>query len=133
MKIASVLTLLCILLVWGCKPSEETSTVSKEIVSMELATFNIDTSYVVGDTLHASVSYSGGCGNHEISLESNGVLLKSLPPKQPLRIEHRSDGDPCRSMIIENLKFDISDYRGTPHGTTILMLENWNTNLSYSY
>ncbi|MBM71581.1 MAG: hypothetical protein CL847_02200 [Crocinitomicaceae bacterium] len=133
MKIASVITLLFILLVWGCRSSEENSTVSKEIVSMELAPFNIDTCYVVGDTLHASVSYSGGCGNHKFLLESNGVLLKSLPPKQPLRLEHRSDVDPCRSMIIENLKFDISDYRGTPHGTTILMLENWNTTLSYSY
>ena len=92
-----------------------------------------DTVYIQGDTLYASVIYSGGCGKHNFSLESNGPLLKSLPPKQPLMIVHRSDDDPCRALIIENIKFDISSYRGTPSGTTVLLLENWNQHLSYSY
>jgi len=118
---------------WSCKSSSDN--ISSEITTTQLVEtdFKYDTACVVGDTLFARVSYSGGCGTHEFSLESNGVLLKSLPPKQPLSIVHRSDDDPCRALIIENLKFSISSYRGTQSGTTVLLLENWNQHLSYSY
>lgn len=112
--------------VWSCK------TVEKQAVFTE-ASFNIDTAYTQGDTLFARVSYSGGCGDHTFSIEPNGPMHKSLPPKQPMRIVHRSDGDPCRAMIIEELKYDISEFRGTPRGTTFILLENWKPTLSYSY
>ena len=112
--------------VWSCKTAE------KQAVLTE-ASFNIDTAYTQGDTLFALVSYSGGCGDHTFAIEPNGPMLKSLPPKQPMRIVHRSDGDPCRAMIIEELKYDISKFRGTPRGTTFILLENWKPTLSYSY
>ena len=120
-------------MIWGCKTVEDYPPIEKPTIELTHTPFNIDTAYVAGDSLHAIVSYSGGCGIHEFTLESNGPLLKSLPPKQPLRISHRSDGDPCRAIIKEDYKFDIKGYRGTSNGTTFLMLENWNTHLSYSY
>ena len=108
--------------------------IEKGIISpVEYVQNKFDTVYVQGDSLFASVIYSGGCSTHSFTLELNGPLLKSLPPKQPLMIVHRSDEDPCRALIIENLKFDISSFRGTPSGTTVLLLENWNQHLSYSY
>ena len=121
------------LFLWGCKSSQDPIATNNDAIEFSEAQFEIDTAFVSGDTLFATVTYSGGCGTHEFSLKSNGFLLKSLPPKQPLRIEHRSYDDPCRSMIIETLKFDVSYYRGTPQGTTVLILQNWNPNLSYSY
>ena len=54
-----------------------------------------------------SVSYGGGCGEHEFELDTSGFLMKSLPPKQPLRIIHRSDGDLCRVLIKEELSFNL--------------------------
>ncbi|MDG2311441.1 MAG: hypothetical protein P8L64_03520 [Flavobacteriales bacterium] len=86
-----------------------------------------------GDTLIAKVQYSGGCGNHTFEIEKNGFLMKSLPPKQPIKIIHRSDEDSCRALILEELKFYIGDFKGTPTGTTVLLLENWNQHLIYSY
>jgi hypothetical protein len=88
---------------------------------------------IEGDTLIAQVQYSGGCGNHEFEIEKVGFLMKSLPPKQPIKITHRSDGDPCRALIREELKFNVSDFRGTPDGTTVLLLENWTQHIIYSY
>ena len=86
-----------------------------------------------GDTLIAKVQYSGGCGNHQFEIEKSGFLMKSLPPKQPIKIIHRSDEDSCRALILEELKLYIGDFRGTPNGTTVLLLENWNQHLIYSY
>ena len=86
-----------------------------------------------GDTLIAKVQYSGGCGNHQFEIEKSGFLMKSLPPKQPIKIIHRSDEDSCRALILEEIKLYIGDFRGTPNGTTVLLLENWNQHLIYSY
>ena len=88
---------------------------------------------IEGDTLIATVQYSGGCGIHEFEIEKVGFLMKSLPPKQPIKITHRSDNDPCRALIREELKFNVSDFRGTPNGTTVLILENWTQHIIYSY
>lgn len=88
---------------------------------------------IEGDTLIAQVQYSGGCGNHQFKIEKNGFLMKSLPPKQPILITHRSDKDPCRALIREELKFYIGDFKGTPNGTTVLLLENWPQQIIYSY
>ena len=115
----------------GCKTHYPES--SSVIGDLTPAVFDIDSAWVQGDSLYATVSYGGGCGEHEFTLESAGFLLKSLPPKQPLRIIHRSDGDPCRALIKEEISLDLQSYRGTPRGVTVLIIENWNKNLSYSY
>ena len=133
MKISCILTAVLALTIWSCKTIEENPPSAKESKELTETQFNYDTVFVSGDTLVAVVTYSGGCGSHEFKLESNGPMLKSMPPKQPLRIVHRSDGDPCRAHLKETYKYGIEDYRGTPNGTTVLMLENWNPNLSYSY
>jgi len=132
-KIQYILTAVFALTIWSCKTIEVNPSVVKETKELTENQFNYDTVFVSGDTLVAVVKYSGGCGSHEFKLESNGPLLKSLPPKQPLRIVHRSDGDPCRAHLKETYKFGIEDYRGTSNGATILMLENWKPHLSYSY
>ena len=88
---------------------------------------------VQGDDLVAVVQYSGGCGEHTLHLKANGPMLKSLPPKQPLRVVHRSFGDPCRAMIVDTLVAPLISFRGTPRGTTVLMLEGWEENLYYAY
>ena len=88
---------------------------------------------VQGDDLVAVVQYGGGCGEHTLHLEANGPMLKSLPPKQPLRVVHRSSGDPCRAMIVDTLVAPLTSFRGTPRGTMVLMLEGWEENLYYAY
>jgi hypothetical protein len=88
---------------------------------------------IEGDTLIATVQYSGGCGIHKFEIEKVGFLMKSLPPKQPIKINHLSGPDPCRALIREELKFNVSDFRGTPDGTTVLILENWTQHIIYSY
>ena len=86
---------------------------------------------VVGDTLRLAVQYGGGCEEHALSVVAAGPLLKSLPPKQPIRVVHRTPGDPCRALIEEQLAVDLTPWRGTPNGVTVLLLENWNEPLIY--
>jgi len=126
---------ICIAMLYSCNTNRHPH-VQYPYVQWEEVTevaFAIDTAFVTGDTLRAIVSYSGGCAKHEFTLEKSGFMMKSLPPKQPLRIVHRSEGDPCRALIREELSFDLNSYRGTPDGVTVLILENWNLHINYSY
>jgi len=108
-------------------------TVVQETTPFTQTPFKIKDVVLKGDTLIAKVQYSGGCGNHTFEIEKIGFLMKSLPPKQSIKITHLSDKDPCRALILEELKFYIGDFRGTPSGTTVLLLENWNQQIIYSY
>ena len=112
---------------------EVNETVVQETIPFTQTPFKIKDVVLKGDTLIAKVQYSGGCGNHQFEIEKNGFLMKSLPPKQPIKITHLSDKDPCRALIIDEFKWYIGDFRGTPSGTTVLLLENWNQQLIYSY
>ena len=118
----------------GCRSAETTTapTPSTEAAWSEVP-LTLTSVAVQGDDLVAVVQYSGGCGEHTLHLEANGPMLKSLPPKQPLRVVHRSFGDPCRAMIVDTLVAPLTSFRGTPRGTTVLMLEGWEENLYYAY
>jgi len=105
--------------------SEETKV--EETQELTNSPFSFIEVAIEGDTLITQVQYSGGCGNHQFKIEKN------LPPKQPILITHRSDKDPCRALIREELKFYIGDFKGTPNGTTVLLLENWPQQIIYSY
>lgn len=116
----------------GCTSTQPTNELGAEAVWTE-APFEVLSTEVQGDTLVTVVRYGGGCGEHRFELEAHGPLMKSLPPKQPLRWVHRSPGDPCRALISDTVRTDLSPFRGTPHGTTVLQLEGHDGNLIYTY
>ncbi len=95
--------------------------------------FEVVSAAVEDDVLQTVVRYGGGCGEHAFTLEADGPLMKSLPPKQPLRWVHRSPGDPCRALILDTLTSDLTAFRGSPHGTTVLVLSGWEGSLIYTY
>ena len=121
-------------LMGGCSSAERTSssTPSPDLGWSE-APLTVTSVTIQGDDLVAVVQYSGGCGEHTLGLVVNGPMLKSLPPKQPLRVVHRSSGDPCRAMIVDTLVAPLTSFRGTPRGTTVLLLEGWEKHLYYAY
>ena len=126
--------LMVILVVVGCSSPESATTSSQSAeATWSEAAVALTAVNIHGDELEAVVRYSGGCGEHKLSLETHGPMLKSLPPKQPLRVLHLSSGDPCRATIFDTLVVPLASFRGTPRGTTVLLLEGWNEDLLYSY
>ena len=97
-----------------------------------LAPFQILNAWVDGDSLRSVVQHSGGCDAHTFSLRTTSPMLKSLPPKQPVAWEHRSN-DPCRAMVVDTISTSVAHLRGTPRGVTILLLDQWEPELPYTY
>jgi len=117
----------------SCADRAATATSAEPAPEWPEAPLEVLEAEVVGDELHLLVSYGGGCAEHLLEVASAGPLLKSMPPKQPLRLVHRTPGDPCRALIQRELFFDLKPWRGTPHGVTVILLENWNEALPYEY
>ncbi|MBK7129669.1 MAG: hypothetical protein IPM74_05800 [Crocinitomicaceae bacterium] len=97
----------------------------------ESADFSIMAVSIEGNVMSISVEYSGGCEKHSWELVGSESIQKSLPPKRGVRLIHQNNGDSCRSIVEENLKFDISvlAYEG---GEIILNLQGWANALSYT-
>jgi hypothetical protein len=140
-KIFQVWVCFALFVCWGCQnqngiPMEALdSAVSKTIElpeqTWEKVNRNVTAAEVDGDSLRISISYGGGCGKHRFNLVPSGPPMKSLPPKYPLTILHESTGDPCRAMIFKDFAFDLSPFRLSPHGTTVILLDS--LTFTYSY
>ncbi|MBK9192927.1 MAG: hypothetical protein IPM77_16305 [Crocinitomicaceae bacterium] len=95
------------------------------------ADFSITAVSVEGNVMSIDVEYSGGCQEHEFKLLGMKAIQKSMPPKRGIFLYHNSNGDNCRSIVEEKLKFDISvlAYEG---GEIILNLDTWANPISYT-
>ena len=127
------------------RATEETPTMQKEahqlIIDKSFAPqegmgdpINIVKSEIQGDILKLTVTYSGGCKDHTFELKANGAIMKSMPPQMPIMLIHEGNGDDCRSLIEETLKFDVSPARMGGDGEIILILNGDRENrVSYKY
>lgn len=85
---------------------------------------------VARDVFHLSVSYSGGCAEHEFQFVASRRFLESEPPKVQTLLAHAGSSDPCDALVSEELRFDLTPlkdhYRRTSRresGTLILLLQ----------
>ena len=63
---------------------------------------------LIDDTcLIMSISYGGGCQDHEIMLVTDGLESFSIPPSLNFKLIHENK-DPCNAYITENWEFDIN-------------------------
>ena len=70
--------------------------------------FTIKTARIEGEMLIIEVSYSGGCKEHDFQLFTDGMLMKSLPPKQTYFLKHAANADFCKKMVHDTLRYDLS-------------------------
>jgi len=64
-----------------------------------------------GDTLTLSIQYGGGCRVHRFALLVNPAFRESHPVQVSARLAHDADGDMCRALISEDLRFDLGPLR----------------------
>ena len=74
---------------------------------------------VSGDTLTATLSYSGGCEAHDFTLcWPDGVFLESEPVQAHLEILHTGPPDPCEAYPTEVVDFDLTPLRAAYAAST---------------
>lgn len=132
-----------LVLVTGCQRSQEvvasdlgstaeskSDSRAEENASRASDHFDLLDAQIEVDSLLLSVQYGGGCAEHTFELVA-GPMLKSLPPKQWLEISHDAHGDNCRALLQTKIQFDLTPYRGSPRGITIIKIGDYD--LTYEY
>jgi hypothetical protein len=72
--------------------------------------FELENISVSGDYLLLSVSYSGGCQNHEFNVLWNGKVIKTSPPQVDLYLYHDSNDDLCEAKIYTTFALKLSNF-----------------------
>jgi len=66
---------------------------------------------VQGDTLSLEVRYGGGCREHRFALLIDPAFMESHPVQVAARLAHDADGDLCRALLTQTLRYDLTPLR----------------------
>ncbi len=86
-----------------------------------------------GHMLSIEVTYSGGCADHTFELLTDGMLMKSLPPKQFYFLKHQANGDACEALISETLQFDMSGIDRANANQLVVILSEYTGNATLTF
>ena len=95
--------------------------------------FNVESVSLGGDILEITVSYGGGCKDHEWKMYSSKMVAKSYPPKLDIFLEHKSNQDLCKALIRETLKFDLTSIQYSGSEILHLQMNNYDEFIVYTY
>ncbi len=93
------------------KPGREKMAVLgySKIPSDSLQAVKIGKVSIDGNVMCIDVTYSGGCEQHSFALEGHEAVAKSMPPIRTIRLVHTGKKDNCKAMVMQTLKFNITE------------------------
>jgi hypothetical protein len=71
----------------------------------------IKSTVVASDLLTLVGRYGGGCAQHEFKLFGSKRLLESYPPQADIILSHNANGDACKALITDSLRFSLVSLR----------------------
>ena len=111
--------------------------VTGDLGQVEKDPFQIVAAAVDGDVLHLTLSFGGGCEDHDFTFFSEGPVLESFPPGAMIRIFHDSHGDPCEALLQQSFELDLRLIRSDSSDEVVVFLLEFDQlgtrRLSYKY
>ncbi|MDA3943619.1 MAG: hypothetical protein PF694_08790 [Bacteroidetes bacterium] len=144
----NALALLLLLVVWGCsstqktqKPATTASSDKNDCLPLQFVTsygvidsdpFELESLVVENNCLSIVITYEGGCGTVDYTVYYNKKVSESYPPQQSLMLK-LADNDPCREMINDTLRIDLSYFESMARaGGLKIGLEGANKQVLYA-
>ena len=95
---------------------------------------------LIDDILNMTVSYSGGCEDHEFELIGTNNFMESDPVQINIRLSHNANNDICKAYLTEELTFDLTPLKEAwqevyqqESGTIIINLEGFDEPISFEF
>lgn len=114
----------------SCLVSKPAQNTTKEIIidnNYTPKTNNIEVTSlkIENNILYVGVKSSTACNEDDFNLYSTEIILKSLPPKKVLQLEHISKNDNCSEKLNKELTFNIEKLnQNNNYKELVLMLNN---------
>ncbi len=70
--------------------------------------YALNSATITDDTLNISVSYSGGCEDHQFTLVVSDAFLESFPVQLHVSLAHNANDDACEAYPTESYRFDLT-------------------------
>jgi hypothetical protein len=93
--------------------------------------YSIEVAAIEDDTFRLRVSYTGGCEQHSFQLVASESFSRTGSIEVGLLLSHNAKGDPCKALITQELRFDLSPLKRecqrtarTRKGPILLHLQN---------
>lgn len=101
----------------------------------ETDAFSIESAVITGNTLLMTITYSGGCADHQFEFIGSPAIQKSMPPIRAVRLVHNANDDACRSVVTRIIEVDLQDiaYQQRAGSELMLHLEGFKTKLKYTF
>lgn len=89
--------------------------------------FHILDMEIIDDSVHVTVSYSGGCKQHSFEIIWSESFSETVPPGTGIIINHDANGDACKALVTQNLVFSLSQFSQSVKFDTVCInvLNGW--------
>ncbi|MBF8296735.1 MAG: hypothetical protein HW389_3280 [Bacteroidetes bacterium] len=86
-----------------------------DLSSAGLATDNaqIKSAVISSDVLTVIAQYGGGCKQHDFKLFGSRRFLESYPVQADVVLSHNANGDACKALISDSLRFSLQRLKET--------------------
>lgn len=73
---------------------------------------------ICNDVLKLTITYGGGCNDHDFDLLVSPVIIKTKPPQMGIVLAHNSNDDLCKALLGQELLFNFTsiDSLAQSHG-----------------
>ena len=75
----------------------------------------IKSAIISSDVLTIVAQYGGGCKQHEFKLFGSTRFYESNPPQADVILSHQANGDLCKALITDSLRFSLVRLREVYH------------------
>jgi len=96
--------------------------------------YQIQKAIIEDDQLWLTLTYGGGCEEHQFQMLFNNAYSEGETGKSiQLTLHHNSNNDRCRSIVTQNLRFDLKSLQTQDTKELAIRLSGWEEQLVYKY
>jgi hypothetical protein len=112
----------------GSNPDKITIVENIDKIDIKKDRLVIEAAGVKNDVLTLTVSYGGGCREHNFALFGNNTFMESEPVQSRIQLSHDGHNDPCDAWISAEIKYNLKPLRAVyeeqygEHGRIILRI-----------
>ena len=102
--------------------------------------YELNAAAIRADTLAVTVSYGGGCQEHQFAVDASAAFRESYPVQLPVALAHEANDDACERWVTEDRLFDLTPLRERyeeeyqqASGVIVLLLDGASGELRYEF